>query len=234
LVTSATLTKTSFEKDVEAGVLLEGAEVDQVKNHFSENLWENAKPIKDYKKLKKTWNHKDKSTIIKKRSKTKCEMKIKKWTDDSASVWYFSIQDPPPKNILRKIRKEANWTDKWELVSDIGPTAYKQLKLGDKAFLADLTKNRLNTIPIVFAGVLDKCRVLTDWGDLHFAYEQEKIYPIERNQFFEMLKNSRISPKNSEIRLTQEQKNLIVSTVTSVKLKKRPRKKEKGTLKNKT
>lgn len=43
LVTSANLSRTAFERNIEAGVLLEGKQVRKVKGFFEE-LWKNSKP----------------------------------------------------------------------------------------------------------------------------------------------------------------------------------------------
>ncbi len=57
LLTSANLIKTEFESNVETGVLLDGAEVDEVKSFFLSILWEKGKPIRDVKNYKKIWSH---------------------------------------------------------------------------------------------------------------------------------------------------------------------------------
>ena len=221
LVTSADLTKAAFESNVEAGVLLDGSEAEAVKNFFCVSLWENAKPVKDVKKFKKIWNPKKESVPDKKTSKGKAITRIEPWTGDSVNTWYFSVLDPTAKKAVRKIQKEANWAKNLELVSDIGPNAFRLLKLGDMAFLADLTKKRTNTITTKFTRVFDKGRVETDAGDLHFAYETKKTYATERTKFHEMLKSAGIPAKSSEILLTQDQVNLMTNALSSTKPKKR-------------
>ena len=221
LITSANLTKTAFESNIEAGILLDGPQVDEVKNFFNKSLWENSKPVKDVKKFKRIWNIGKRSESTDYSGKTKPHTKIEKWTDDYVSTWYFSIFSQMPRKTERKIQKEADWTKKLALVGDIGPDTFKQLKLGDLAFLADLTKKRLSRINVEFARVFDKSRVETDYGDLHFAYEVKKTYSIEKTGFDEMLKIANIAVKSSEIRLNQDQIILMVKNLSPSKAKKR-------------
>lgn len=221
LITSANLTKTAFESNIEAGVLLDVTQVDEVKNFFVTRLWENAKPIKDVKKYKKIWNIGKKREINGRSNKTKPHTKIKKWTDDYVGTWYFSIFGQMTKKTEHKIQKEANWAN-FELVGDIGPNTFRQLKLGDLAFLVDLSKKRLSRINVELARIFDKSRVETDEGDLHFAYEVKKTYSVEKNRLYEMLKGANIAAKSSEILLNQDQIKLITKTLSSSGAKKQP------------
>jgi hypothetical protein len=219
LVTSANLTKSAFESNIEVGVLLDDSQVDEVKSFFNTNLWENAKPIGDIKKYKKLWNAGKDSTASEYSNKSKAHTKIKEWTDDYVSTWYFAIPDPISKKTERKIHKETNWASKLKLVRDIGPSYFKQLKLGDSAFIADLTKKRGN-VEVELARVFDKSKVETDEGDFHFAYETKKAYSIERNRFHEMLKNATISSKHWAILLNEDQVDLMTNVLSSRKAKK--------------
>ena len=54
LVTSANLTKTAFESNVEAGVLLDGLQVSEVKSFFEKSLWDKAKTQNVLKTLRIT------------------------------------------------------------------------------------------------------------------------------------------------------------------------------------
>ena len=56
LITSATLTEAAFESNIESGVLLEGSDAEEVKNFFTQSLWNNSKSIGDLKKYKIMWN----------------------------------------------------------------------------------------------------------------------------------------------------------------------------------
>jgi hypothetical protein len=219
LFTSASLTKADFESEFETGVLLEGNEVDEAKSFFVNVLWEKGKQIKDLKNYKKMYSISkkiDPSNIVK---KTKALTQIKKWTDDYISTWYFALPEQISKNSDRKIKKETSWPTKLEVMPDIGPGSFKQIKLGDLAFIANLTK-RQKKIPIEFAQIYDKSKVETDQGDLHFAYQTRKTYFIERNRFYEMLQNATIGLKNSEILLNDYQLTQINKTLSPKKPKK--------------
>ena len=133
LITSATLTQPSFESSVETGVLLDGSEVDEIKSFFS-NLWESAKTVRELQKLKKMWNT-EKIENLGDSKKIKPHTKILNWTDDYVSKWYFTIPDVLSKNVERKIKKETNWASDLSVVADIGPNCFKNIKLGDLAFL---------------------------------------------------------------------------------------------------
>ncbi len=215
LLTSANLTKTDFENNVEAGVLLDGAEVGEVKSFFT-TLWEKGKPIRDLKNYKKIWSISKKNESIKTTKKPKTLMQIKKWTDDYISTWYFALPEQTSKQSDRKIKKETNWPTKIAVMPDIGPSSFKQLKLGDLAFIANLTKRQIK-IPVEFAQIYDKSKVETDQGDLHFAYEIRKTYLVERSRFYEMLQNATIGLKNSEILLNDYQLKQITKTLSPKK-----------------
>jgi hypothetical protein len=219
LITSANLTKAAFESNIEAGVLLDASQVDEVKSFFSTRLWENAKPVTDVKKYKKLWNVVKKNGYAVDLKKNKAHTKIREWTDDYVSTWYFAIPDQMTKKTERKIKKESNWATELSVVGDIGPVPFKQLKLGDLAFIVNLKKRR-GKIEVELARVFDKSRVETDEGDLHFAYETKKTYSIERNQFYQMLENANIRPKSYEILLNENQVELITKTLSSSKSKK--------------
>jgi hypothetical protein len=217
ILTSANLTKAAFESNIEAGVLLDTSQVDEVKSFFSTRLWENAKPLTDVKKYKKLWNAVKKNDHV--RVLNKVHTKIREWTDDYVNKWYFAIPEQLTTKTERKIKKESNWPANLSVAGDIGPVPFKQLKLGDLAFLINLRK-RIGKIEVEFARVFDKSRVETDEGDLHFAYETKKIYQIERNQFRQMLENANITPKSYEILLNENQVQLITKTLSTRKSKK--------------
>jgi hypothetical protein len=213
LLTSANLTKSDFESNIETGVLLDGIEVDEVKSFFTATLWEKAKQIKDLKNYKKIWNTSKKNEANGNLKKPKTQTKIKQWTNDYVSKWYFAIPEQISKKTEHKIKKETNWPNKLSIMADIGPSSFKQLKLGDLAFIADL-KKRQRKIPVQFAQIFDKTRVETDEGDMHFAYETKKTYLIERTRFYEMLQNATIGLKNSEILLNEYQIGQITKTLS--------------------
>ena len=219
LISSANLTKAAFESNIEAGVLLDGEQVDEVKGFFNTSIWKNAKPIEDLEKYKKTWNIEKKNGPTFYLKKTKKHTNIKEWTDDYVSTWYFSVPNQMARKTERKIQKETTWSKKLHIVADIGLNSFKQLKLGDLAFLANLNKKR-GKIEIELARIFDKSRVETDEGDLHFAYEIEKTYLLKRDKFYKMLQEASIGSKTWEIVLSKNQVELMTNTLSPNKRKK--------------
>jgi len=224
LITSANLTELAFESSVETGLLLEGSDVNEVKSFFN-SLWENAKTIRELQKLKKMWNV-EKSGNLSDSKKTKPHTQIKNWTDDYVSRWYFTIPDVLSKNFERKIKKETNWAGDLSVVADIGPSCFKNIKLGDLAFLANLKKKR-GKVEVDLVRIFDKAIVETDEGDHHFAYRTEKIYLLERKKFYEMLVNATIGPKTWGAQLNLNQVKWMNETLSSRKTRKPPKSKKK-------
>jgi hypothetical protein len=219
LVTSANLTKTAFEKDVEAGVLLDGSEFNEVKNFFNQSLWQTSRPISDVKKFKKIWC-KSQKNVKDYSKKIKDHTKIEDWSDDYIETWFFRIPEQMSLKTQHKIHKETNWENELLLVGDIGPNSFKQIKLGDLAFIANLYKKR-GPIEIELARIFDKSRVETDEGDLHLAYLLEKSFSLERDRFYEMIKNANVGIKSSEIKLNQSQLEYLTNTLATIKRKRR-------------
>ena len=201
LLTSANLTKSDFESNIETGVLLDGALADEVKNFVSTILWEKSKQIKDLKNYKKTWNISKKKGAARNLKKPKTQTEIKPWTNEGVSTWYFVIPSQISNKTERKIRKETNWPTELGVLADIGPGSFKQLKLGDLVFIADLRK-RQRKIPVEFARVFDKSRVETDEGDMHFAYETKKNYLVEETDFTKCFKMQRLDLRVQKFYLT--------------------------------
>jgi hypothetical protein len=220
LITSANLTKAAFEKNIETGVLLDGSQVDEVKDFFTQRLWQNAKSINDVKKFKKMWAKEKNNKENDYSKKIKDHTRIKDWTDDYIDTWYFVIPEQMSKKTERKIHKEANWATKLSLMGDIGPNSFKQIKLGDLAIIANLYKKR-GPIDIELARIYDKSRVETDEGDLHFAYQSEKAFSLERDRFYEILEKANIGFKSSEIMLSQSQLEILTKALASIKHKRR-------------
>jgi hypothetical protein len=226
LIASADLTKTAFQSNIEAGVLLdEEAQVNEAKNFFNK-LWETAKPVKDLQKHKKTWNASRMNELTKFKG-PKPHTRIEPWKYDYVDAWYFSIPSAIAKRAVRKIQKATNWPKNLRLIVDIGPSTFKQVKLGDIAIIADLTKKRATTTTLEFARIFDKSRVETDEGDLHFAYETENVYQINRNRFYSILKNASIEAKSTEILLNRDQGKTITAAMPLAKARKRRRKRTK-------
>jgi hypothetical protein len=225
LLTSASLTKAAFESDFEAGVLLEGTEAEQVKAFFNDCLWNSANSIGDLKKYKQMWNLTQKTAKKSNIKKAKPHTKIEEWTKAAnVSTWFIGVAKRISPKFERQIKKETNWQASLSIVGDIGYHAFTQIKIGDYAYIADLSKR--GKIVIDFGRIFDRARVETDEGDLHIAFESEKNYVLRREKFFEMLKNANIRSKTSEIALNNDQLNQIALILDSVK-RKRKRKSQK-------
>ena len=220
IMTSAALTKSAFECDTEAGVLLEGTEAEQVKAFFNDYLWGSAKAIGDLKKYKQMWNLTQKTDKKRNIKKIKPHIEIDDWTNAAdVSTWFIGVAKHLSPKFERQIKKETNWQTSLSVVGDIGYHAFTQLKLGDYAYIADLSKR--GKIVIDFGRVFDRARVETDEGDLHIAFEKEKNYVLQREKFFEMLKNANIRSKTSEIALNNDQLNQIALILSSIKRKRK-------------
>jgi hypothetical protein len=221
LITSAYLAKTAFESGTEVGVTLEGTQLDELKAFFDQNLWQHARPVSDLKKLKQTWN--STQNKLKKENPTRVKPRIQfpSWTDEYVDKWYIAVPFQLPAKTERRIRKEIAWPNELAVAGDVGYQTFRELKLGDLAYLVDFKNNR-GKVEIELAKIFDKIKVETDQGDLHFAYHANNKYLLEREQFFEMLKNARISPsKTFETKLRPEQVTQLTNVLMSIKHKKK-------------
>ena len=223
LITSANLTETSFENDTEVGVILEGEEAAEIKNFFNQNLWQNAnaKNIGNLKNLKKTWNIAQKTALKNAPVKKKPHVKlIGDWSDDYFNKWYIGVLFRVSPKIEHKIKNETGWPNELLVAADIGYNAFRQLKLGDLTYIANLYK-RSRTIEIQLTRVFDKAKVETDSGDLHIACQIEKSYQLQRAAFNELLKNTNIHTRACEILLNEEQLKRVTDTLASIKHKRK-------------
>jgi hypothetical protein len=221
LITSANLTKTAFESNIEVGVILEGTQVDEVKSFFDQSLWQTAKPVGDLKKFKQIWNEAQKSVKKANLKKAKTHTEIRDWTDDYVNTWYIRVQFKLSPKAERKIKKEASWRNKLSVFGDVGYQTFKEIKLGDLAYLADTQKR--GKIEIELGRIFDKSRVETDEGDLHFAYEVEDTYLLEREKFYEMLKNADVNSRAFETLLNRNQLKQVTNVLSSIKHKRKKR-----------
>ncbi len=219
LITSATLTEEAFESNTEVGVLLEGSDAEDVKNFFTQSLWNTSKSIGELKKYKLMWNLAQKTTKKTNPKKVKPHTKIKDWTNAYINTWYIGVSNWISAKSERKIKKETNWRTNLSVLGDVGYHAFTQVKLGDYAYIADLSKR--GKIEIEFVQISDKAHVETDEGDYHCAFEVEKKYLLEREQFFDMLKNSNISSKTSETILNDDQLKQVANVLSSIKRKRK-------------
>ena len=219
LITSASLTEEAFETNIEAGVLLEESDTETVKSFFTESLWNTSKSIGELKKYKLMWNLAEKATKKGNLKKVKPHTKIKDWTNAYINTWYIGVPKWVSAKSERKVMKETSWQTALSVLGDVGYHAFTQIKLGDYAYIADLSKR--GKVEIVFAKISDKARVETDEGDFHCAFEVEKKYELEREKFFDMLKNSRINSKTSETILNDEQLKQVDNVLSSIKKKRK-------------
>ena len=183
-----------------------------------------AKPIGELKKYKLMWNLAQKTVKKVNLTKTKAHTKIKDWTNDSVNTWFIGVSHWLSSKSEHKVKKETNWQTDLSVLGDVGYHFFSHVKLGDFAYLADLSKR--GKIGIEKVRISDKARVETDDGDLHGAFETEKTYTLERKPFYEMLKNANISSKTSETMLNDNQLNQISVVLSSIK-RKRKRKAKK-------
>ena len=137
LITSAALTDAAFETSIEAGVLLEGSDLEEVKNFFTQNIWNSSKSMGDLKKYKLMWNLSQKTTKLVNLKKTKPHTKIRDWTNAYIDTWYIGVSKWISKKSEHKIKKETNWTTDLSVLGDISYHAFTQVKLGDFVYIAD-------------------------------------------------------------------------------------------------
>ncbi len=121
--------------------------------------------------------------------------------------------------------KETNWQTTLSVLGDVAYHAFTQIKLGDYAYIADLSKR--GKVEIVFAKISDKARVETDEGDFHCAFETEKSYTLDREKFYDLLKNINIRSKTAETLLNEEQLKLIADVLSVNQAKRKPKPKTK-------
>jgi hypothetical protein len=224
LLTSATLTEEAFENNIEVGVLIEGSDVEELKSFFNESLWNTSKPMGDLKKYKIMWNLAQKTSKKVNLKKIKPHTKIRDWTNDFVNTWFIGISHWLSSKSEHKIKKETNWQTNLSVLGDVGYNFFSHVKLGDFAYIADLSKR--GKIGIELVRISDKTHVETDEGDLHGAFEIEKIYTLEREPFYEMLKNANISFKSSETILNDNQLNQLSIVLSSINRKRKRKTKQ--------
>jgi hypothetical protein len=224
LLTSATLTEEAFENNSEVGVLIEGSDVEELRSFFNESLWNTSKPMGDLKKYKNMWNLAQKSSKKVNLKKIKPHTKIRDWTNEFVNTWFIGVSHWLSSKSEHKIKKETNWQPNLSVLGDVGYNFFSHVKLGDFVYIADLSKR--GKVGIELVRISDKAHVETDEGDLHGAFETEKIYTLEREPFYEMLKNANISFKTSETILNKNQLNQLSIILSSIKRKRKRKAKQ--------
>lgn len=216
IVTSANLTKTAFESNIEAGVLIENQEIEEVKEFFTETLWENASTLRNVEKYKKIWQNRETTSKSHISNRLKKHTHIKEWTDESATTWYFNVPFYFSKKTEQKIKRETNLPKELSIFVDMHITSFRNLKLGDLVFIADLNKKR-GKVEIVTGRVFDKCKVETDEGDHHFAYHTMKTYRIDRRKLVTVLGALNLSKKSDTV-LNESQIQALTKLLTRKKI----------------
>jgi hypothetical protein len=212
IISSANLTKTAFESNIEAGVLLENQEIEEVKDFFAKTLWDNSAALKNVEKYKRIWKIREATSKSHSSCRVKKHTHIKEWTDDSVATWYFNVPFYFSKKIEQKIRREANLPKDIIIFVDMHITSFRNLKLGDLVFIVDLNKKR-GKVDIETGRVFDKCKVETDEGDHHFAYQTIKTYKIDRKKLVAALGELNLSKKSDTI-LTEPQIQELTNLIT--------------------
>jgi hypothetical protein len=213
------LTEAAFESNIESGVFLEGPDAEEVKSFFTQSLWNTSKSMGDLKKYKIIWNLSQKNTKQGLQKKKKNQTQIRNWTNSYIDTWYIGVSKWLSKKSENKIKKEINWPTDLPVLGDISYHTFTQVKLEDNAYIADFSKR--GKIEIKLGKIIDKARVETDEGDFHCAFEIEKRYSLEREPFFEMLKNAAIKSKTSEVMLNDVQLSQVTEVLSSIKRKRK-------------
>lgn len=226
-ITSAVLTTEAFESNLEVGVMIDGTEVEGVKAFFEQQLWRNAKPVGDLKKQRKIWNLNQKNVFKKLRvdKRIKSHTYLAEWTDDLFSTWYLGVLNRLQAKSTSRIRGETNWGRDLLLVGDVGYKAFRDLRLGDLAYLADLNKQR-GRVVVHLVRVKDKSKVETDDGDYHILCRVEKEFMLEREDFYGLLKTLGVSSRSAEMQLSEDNQKTVLGVLLTAKPKRRKRKKK--------
>jgi hypothetical protein len=225
LITSAALTEAAFESNIEAGVLLEGSDAEQVKSFFNQNLWDTSKALGDLKKYKLLWNLSQKTSKRVTKKKVKPNIKIRDWTNAYINTWYIGVSNWVSTKTEHKVKKETTWPSNLSVLGDVGYHTFTQVNLGDFAYVANLSKR--SKVEIKFAKVIDKARVETDEGDFHFAFEDQRKIMLEKDRFYEMLKAVKVNSRTSETVLNEDQLRQVETVFSSFKQKRKNKRKTK-------
>ena len=196
-------------------------QVSEVKSFFEKSLWDKAKTLKNIENYKRIWNKRRKGKSNGHIKKLKPHTKMKKWLNEDASTWYFSITDKLKKPVENKIFKKQIGQEVLMCWAILTPSLILELKLGDLAFMPNLIKKNQSKIKVLFVRIKDKSKVETEQGDFHFAFEtEERTYPIGKSRFDEMLENAKIALDDTDFRLNQNQIQLMKNILSSSSSKK--------------
>jgi len=173
LVTSANLSQTAFQRNIEVGALVEGEQVEKIKR-FYVKLWNDSDPIGNLDNYKKIWDRArrtkewDESSGIYRKSKRR-HTKIEPWGEQFLG-WIIPVFEEMKPETASKVRRATGWKPpNW--ITGIDREIFDLMKKGHVVFLVNMFSKR-KTLSMV--RVKDKQRVETEEGDYHFAYRPEK------------------------------------------------------------
>ena len=215
LVTSANLSKSAFQTNIEVGVLLQQKQAKKAKS-FLENLWKISKPIPNLDGYKTAWNKakakgKTSENRYSKRPTTP-HTRIKPWNEDAANKWFMRITEEMTRKTENAIYENTQWARKFGLIGDIKRKTYESLRLGDIIYILDLVGRSGKSVTIREAQVKDKRYIETDQGNYHFVYEGINSSKVEKNEFDRLRKKAKLG-KAGELMLDGKQANVLKKIV---------------------
>jgi len=215
LVTSANLSKSAFQTNIEVGVLLQQEQVKKAKSFF-ESLWKISKPIRNLNGYKSAWN---KAKAKRKPSEDQYSnrpvtphTRIKPWNEDAANKWFMRITKEMTKKTENAIYKDTGWTRRFGLIADIERKTFESLRLGDIVYIFDFTGRSKNVVKIEEARIKDKRKIETDEGNYHFIYEKMNSSKIEESEFNQLMKKAKLG-KAYEKMLDRKQANILKEAI---------------------
>jgi len=186
LVTSANLSQTAFQRNVEVGALVEGEQVEKIKR-FYEKLWNDSDPIGNLDKYKKICDKArrtkewDESSGIYRKSKRR-HTKIEPW-DERFLGWIISFHEKMKPGTVSEVRRATGWKRNW--ITGIDREIFDLMKKRHIVFLVDMFSRR-KTLSMV--RVKDKRRVETGEGEYHFAYKPQKDAKVDTDKIMTELR----------------------------------------------
>jgi len=211
LVTSANLSKSAFQTNIEVGVLLQQEQVQKVKSFF-ESLWKISKPIRNLDGYKSAWNkakakRKTSEDQYSKRPITP-HTRIKPWNEDTANKWFIRVTEEMNKKTENALYKATHWTRKFGLIAGIERKTFESLRLGDIVYISDFTGRSKNVVKIEEARIKDKRNIETDDGNYHFIYEKMNGSKIKKNEFNQLSKKAKLGKADEKV-LDRKQANIL-------------------------
>lgn len=211
LITSANLSKSAFQTNIEVGVLLQQEQVKKVKSFF-ESLWKISKPIRNLDGYKSAWNK------AKGRRKTGEDQyserpvtphtRIEPWKEDTANKWFIRVTEVMSDKTENALYEATHWARECGLVVDIGRKTFESLRLGDIVYIFDFTDRNKNAVKIEEARIKDKRSMETDDGNYHFFYEKMNGSRIKKNEFDQLSEKAKLGKADEKV-LDHKQANIL-------------------------